>query len=464
MLFSSLPFAIFFVALLFVLRAAPRARLPILLMASLLFYASWRPSHLLLLLAAVVGNYVLLRAILARKHARIWMATSVGATVLLLATFKYASLAVETLAPVLGSPTEPPDIALPLGISFYSFEMISLAVDAYRMRAERAPSLLHYALFIAFFPHLIAGPILRGDELLPQLERGGQTSPERNQRGLWLIAVGLVKKVVLADFLLAPYVNGVFGFDTSFGAPERWVAAYSFAFQIYFDFSGYTDMARGLALLLGFELPTNFSEPYLSRNPSEFWRRWHITLSRWLRDYVYIPLGGNRRGRLRTYANLMATMLIGGLWHGAAWKFVLWGGLHGCMLAVHRWFSTERSGAVEPRGGLAHWACVVLLFHLVCIAWVFFRAATFGDAVRFTHGLFAGGLWTTWPLLQSALVAGCALLHGVERQLHVRVADWQVALSARWWGPAVQGIAFGLTLAAVVLSSGQGATFIYFQF
>lgn len=206
-----------------------------------------------------------------------------------------------------------PDVFLPLGISFYSFQIIALAVDSYRDARSAPRSLSLYALFITFFPQLIAGPILRGPQLLPQLLEGARFSSQRRNRGLVLCAVGLIKKMVFADFLLGPFVNSIFAEPGIANAAFHWAAMYAFSFQIYFDFSGYSDMARGLALLMGFELPLNFEEPFLSRNPSELWRRWHITLSQWLRDYLYLPLGGNRSGAARTYLNLMLTMLLGGL-------------------------------------------------------------------------------------------------------------------------------------------------------
>jgi alginate O-acetyltransferase complex protein AlgI len=467
MLFPTVTFALFFALLWIGLRVLERGRNALLLVASLLFYASAQPSHLLLLLATVAVNHALLRAMAARGYPRALLALSVGGTLTLLATFKYAALALETLAPVLataGLQAHPPSLGIPLGISFYCFEIISIAVDSARTRSRTVPSLFHYMLFIAFFPHLIAGPILRGEELMPQLEAGPRPSNEKTQRGLWLIAAGLVKKVIFADFLLSGFVLQVFATGDSFGAPHHWIAMYSFAFQIYFDFSGYTDMARGLSLLLGYELPRNFLEPYLSRNPSEFWRRWHITLSRWLRDYLYIPLGGSRKGAARTYANLCITMLLGGLWHGAAWKFVLWGGLHGAMLAVHRWWAGEARSREDRPLRLADGAKIAVLFHLVCFAWIFFRAETFGDAASFASRLVTGGAWATWPLLQCGLIAAFAGLHVLERHARERVADWQQLVGGQSWGPYAEGAVLGATLATVILTAGQGVSFIYFQF
>jgi alginate O-acetyltransferase complex protein AlgI len=322
MLFNSLQFAIFLTAILVAHRALPRrARVPLLLAASLLFYAFWYPPYLLLLLADVLVNYALLRAMLHSRRPRIFLVTSIVFTLGILACTKYAGLVVKTSLPAIdllfgvGPPI--PEILLPLGISFYSFQIVALSVDTYLGRVEPVRRLSQYTLFICFFAQLIAGPILRGKQFLPQLEAGGLVTLDRTRRGVWLVASGVAKKVLLADFLLAGFVAEVFAAPGLASAPFHLVALYSFAFQIYFDFSGYTDIARGTALLLGFDLPQNFREPYLSRNPAEFWRQWHITLSQWLRDYVYIPLGGNRRGPRRALVSVAITMLLGGLWHGA---------------------------------------------------------------------------------------------------------------------------------------------------
>jgi D-alanyl-lipoteichoic acid acyltransferase DltB (MBOAT superfamily) len=333
MLFNTAQFVLFFALVLVVHRALPlQRRNAWLLGCSLVFYFLWIPAYLLLLLVDIGVNFALLRGMVRSSRSRLFLIASIVFTLGLLVFFKYAVFLVESFTPLtqglLGYTPPLPEVVLPLGISFYSFQILALQIDVQRGRIDPPGGLARYALFVAFFPQLIAGPILRGHEFLPQLERGGRVEPERTRRGLWLIASGVVKKVILGDYLLAPFVNDVYGNAGVAEAPVQLLATYSFAFQIYFDFSGYTDMARGMACLLGFDLPLNFREPYLSRNPAEFWRCWHTTLSRWLRDYLYIPLGGNRAGALRTYANLLVTMLLGGLWHGAGWNFVLWGGLH----------------------------------------------------------------------------------------------------------------------------------------
>jgi D-alanyl-lipoteichoic acid acyltransferase DltB (MBOAT superfamily) len=467
MLFNSLQFAVFFVAVLALLRSVPwAARVHVLLGASLVFYALWLPSYLLLLVGTLAANYLLVRGMDRSQRRRLYLIASISLTLGLLAVFKYAALVVETALPFLRHarlPTPPvPELLLPLGISFYSFEIISLSVDIYRRR-QPCPSFARYALFVTFFPHLIAGPIMRGYELLPQLAQGGAHSPERTRRGAWLIACGVVKKTILADYLLAPFVNDVFSEPGAASAPLHLLAVYSFAFQIYCDFSGYTDMARGLACMLGFELPHNFLEPYLSRSASEFWQRWHISLSRWLRDYLYIPLGGNRSSRLRTALNLMLTMLLGGLWHGASWTFVVWGGLHGLLLMLERLLGVDRVATAAPLR-LRDLPRIVCLFHVVCGIWVAFRAPTLSAAVTIWKTLLTGSYRVSWPVLPCAVVIACAGLHAAERAMHGRLPHWRNRVAQSLWGPAFEGAALGVVLMAAVVVSGAGAEFIYFQF
>ena len=471
MLFNTLQFAVFFGIVLVLYRNSPsRWRNGVLLAASLVFYALWIPVYLLLLLAAITVNYLLVRRMQASRRPLLYLIASIAFTLGMLVYFKYAVLLASTLAPLL-SPTfalsqEARQIFLPLGISFYSFQIIALSVDVYRGSLRELPSLSRYALFVSFFPQLIAGPILRGNDFLPQLERGGLQDSVRNRRGLWLIASGLVKKVILADFFLAPFVNEVFDQPQLARAPFHLIATYAFAFQIYFDFSGYSDMARGLACLLGFELPLNFMEPYLSKNPSEFWQRWHITLSTWLRDYIFVPLGGVSRGA-RWALPAFGTMLLGGLWHGAAWTFALWGAYHGLLLILHRG-STPLLRKIMPRGptGSRLWTAlsVVVTFHLMCVGLVIFRAASFGDA-RTILGSIAWGKWSEgWPAMALGLVILCMVLHVLERALRLRLPELQRIAATRWWGTLAEGLAMGAILAVVIAVSGSGAEFIYFQF
>jgi D-alanyl-lipoteichoic acid acyltransferase DltB (MBOAT superfamily) len=268
--------------------------------------------------------------------------------------------------------------------------------------------------------------------------------------------------VILADFLLAPFVDRIFAEPGLASVPFHVVAAYSFAFQIYFDFSGYTDMARGMALLLGYELPLNFREPYLSRNPNEFWQRWHITLSQWLRDYLYIPLGGNRHGAARTNRNLLITMLLGGLWHGAAWNFVIWGGLHGLLLMLHRQFRGPQT--VTPRATVRNVIRILLFFHVTCALWIPFRAPSLDATMLFVGGLLGSGFHEGWPLLQSIVVLVCGALHIVERVARERLTGLQARLERSWWGAVLEGATIGATVAIAFAVAGAGGEFIYFQF
>ena len=385
----------------------------------------------------------------------------------LLGTFKYAAMLVSTALPMLDSLfglTPPiPELFLPLGISFYSFQILAFTIDVYRGEVDEVPSLPRYTLFISFFPQLIAGPILRGFQFLPQLARGGTMTPERTRRGLWLLGTGLAKKVILADYLLAGFVDMVFEAQGMDSPSFYWVGLYSFAFQIYYDFSGYTDMARGIALLLGFELPLNFMEPYLSRNPSEFWRRWHITLSKWLADYLYIPLGGNRRGSARTLSNLMITMLLGGLWHGASWNFVIWGGLHGLILVIYRVIGRQATDLDAPLT-LRDLPRILVVFHLVCFAWIFFRAEDLGAAIGFIQHLFVGSNKFGLPLIQMAVVAFCLFLQVAERYLRTNATRIRSTLDRAWWGDLLEGATLGALVALAIAVSGVGGDFIYFQF
>ncbi|HEX4340233.1 MAG TPA: MBOAT family O-acyltransferase [Polyangiaceae bacterium] len=467
MLFNSFPFALFFAITYAVFVLSPvRRRERVLLAASLVFYGLWVPTYFVLLLVMLGASYVLVRRMVTSPRPKAWLTANIVFSLSVLAAFKYSAFAVQLASPllrgVLHLPVHAPYWVLPLGISFYTFEIVSLAVDIHREKLA-LPSFSRYLLFVTFFPHLIAGPIMRGAELLPQLDAGGERTHARTRRGLWLFAVGLVKKTIFSDFLLMPYVAEIFQAPGGPSGPAHLLAAYSFAFQIYFDFSGYSDMARGLACVLGFELPMNFEEPYLSRDPSEFWTRWHVTLSRWLRDYLYVPLGGNRHGLARTLTALMLTMLLGGLWHGAGIDFILWGGLHGTLLIAYRLLARRRVDRDAP----LTWRDaprVFLLFNLVSLAWVPFRAASVEDAVAFYRGVLRGGYLGAWPILPAAIVALSVASHAAERWLRNRLPAIHERIGAAAWGPAFEGGLLGAVLTASLLASGAGVEFIYFQF
>src|SRR5579862_3052691 len=385
MLFSSFTFLFQFLPATILAFAAarlhsPRAGIMVLVMASLVFYGAWRPVYLLLFLGSVGVNFALGLAMVKPERRRAVGLFGVALNLSVLGFFKYANFLIETAHDVSGAQLAHLDIVLPLGISFFTFQQIAYLVDVMR-GAPVERDIVSYTLFVSFFPHLIAGPLVHHAEMFPQFKRGrGSHSAVLAARGIAIFAAGLFKKVVIADNL-AQFVSPVFAHLDGGGgvtASWAWLATLSYTLQIYFDFSGYSDMAIGLALLFGIRLPVNFRSPYKAVSIIEFWRSWHITLSRFLRDYLYIPLGGNRFGIARRYLNLMLTMLLGGLWHGAGWTFLIWGGLHGLYLVVnHQWRDHKRQW---PEGAVGRAAAWGLTFIAVVIAWVFFRARTLAGA------------------------------------------------------------------------------------
>jgi|SRR5581483_2879401 len=441
-----------------------RARNTLLLAASVVFYANWNPWLVLLVASTAIYDYRLARAIEAAPTARARRTRLVAAIAVplgLLAYFKYTNFLVAQAWPllrVLGM-REPPvfAIVLPLGISFYTFETIAYVIDVYRRRIPAERRVGDYALYLLFFPHLIAGPIVRPGQFLPQIRRDRALDWSRVEAGVRVFVFGMLKKAVVAD-QLALVVDPIFAHPDAYATGTVWIAVVCYAVQIYCDFSGYSDMAIGSARLLGITLPTNFDMPYFAANPAEFWRRWHITLSTWLRDYLYIPLGGNRHGTLATYRNLFVTMLLGGLWHGAAWTFVVWGGYHGALLVVHRaipWPAWTGRRALRP-------VRVVLTFGLVCVGWVFFRAPSLGGAGTMLAQMFVP---TPGLTLAPAVTALVAVILGTVLVAHLvgTFADvpWLVrALPAPVVGTAV---ACGFLLAGL-LAPDTGGAFIYYQF
>jgi alginate O-acetyltransferase complex protein AlgI len=465
LLFNSAEFLIFYLVVLGLYYAVPsgawRGRKLVLLVASGVFYASWSPPFLLLLFAMTAVCFVTALAVDAasERSRRRRLLLGVGLSLAILAYFKYRGFLLANVA--LLSVTVDPRLAkvlLPLGISFYTFHAISYMVDVYRGRIAAHRNFLDVALYLAFFPQLVAGPIVRASQFMPQLVSPRRLSSPAAERALMLIAFGLFKKVACAD-ILGEYVDVVFKNLRAQPGLNLALSAYAYAFQIYFDFSGYTDMAIGLAALLGFELPTNFRLPYAAQNPSEFWRRWHISLSTWLRDYLYIPLGGNRRGVARTYVNLMITMLLGGLWHGPAWNFVAWGGYHGVLLATHRWWR-ERRGARDTAGGSGGGVLLrrLVMFHLACVGWVLFRASSAADIARFFSGLVRPGLVVTPAFTRAAYWTAIALL------VHQLCADREPGRRFLAMPPLVQSTAYAAVVVLVFLFSPGTQRFIYFQF
>jgi len=472
LLFPTATFAIFFLIVLplsWLTMPWPHRWRPFIVIASYVFYSWWDWRFVFLLAGCTVWNQVLAVRIWrtpdrSRRKALLFLALAGDLGVL--GYFKYYDFFVsstDNMATVVGLdlPFSLKTIVLPVGISFFTFMAISYVVDAYR--GDFQPTTLEkFAVYLSFFPHLVAGPIVRPGELIPQLETPRDPRRVDTSRAFYLIATGLFKKVVIANYLASSIVDQVFAAPGQHSSLEILIAVYAYAVQIYADFSGYTDIAIGIALLLGFSFPQNFDSPYAAVSVQDFWRRWHMTLSRWLRDYVYIPLGGNRRGSVATYRNLMLTMLIGGLWHGAAWTFVVWGGLHGAALAGERWWR-ERRGAAAPRAtGWPLWRARILTFHFVCLAWIFFRSDSFASAWDMIEGLF-----TQWgrpsPLVTSGVLLALAVGIG-SQYLPARVPR---ILMARFSRLPVLAQATVLAL-ALMLTSVLGpegvAPFIYFQF
>ncbi len=472
MLFPTATFALFLLVVLplsWVTMHSPARWRAFIIVASYVFYAAWDWRFVFLLAGCTVWNQALAvriwRARVPRQR-KLLLALALAGDLGVLAYFKYYGFFVDStqgLATHFGVDLslEVRSIVLPVGISFYTFMAISYVVDAFR--GDFQPTTLpKFAAYLSFFPHLVAGPIVRPGELIPQLETPRDPRKVDTGRAFFLIATGLFKKVVIANTLAAGIVDDVFGAPQQHSSLELLIGIYAYAVQIYADFSGYTDIAIGVALLLGFTFPQNFNAPYAATSVQDFWRRWHMTLSRWLRDYVYIPFGGSRRGSLLTYRNLMLTMLLGGLWHGAAWTFVAWGGLHGLALVGGRW-RRSRPGFVErPASTWRTWRARLVTFHFVCFAWIFFRADSFDTAGEIIRGLF-----TRWgeasPLVTTGVVL--AIVAGLGSQLlPTRVPQLAMARFSRL---PVLGQAVVLAL-ALMLTSALGpegvAPFIYFQF
>lgn len=472
MLFPTITFALFFgvvFACSWLLRPNRLAWQVFLLAASYLFYGWWDPRFIALLVASTVLNQLAAKAIWRARSpstARAWMGVAVAVNLASLAFFKYYSFFVTEVTHALdrvGLGVSPPllRIILPVGISFFTFHSISYVVDVYRRDLEPG-TMLEFAVYSAFFPHLVAGPIVRFSEFLPQLRVAPSAEEVAASEAFLLILAGLFKKVVIASYLGTEIVDPVFAQPGRFGGLDVLVAIYAYAIQIYADFSGYTDIAIGCALLLGIRFPQNFDRPYASQSVQDFWRRWHMTLSRWLRDYLYIPLGGSRGSSVRTYRNLMLTMLLGGLWHGSSWTFVVWGGLHGLYLCVGQ-ARRARHGKHrrDPEGAgrvVVRW---FVTFQLVCLAWVFFRAQSVREALTLLRNI------TDLSAPVELVTGGVLLAIGASlaaqftpRQVTRRV---QEAFSSAT--PVAQIATLGLGLLIIDALGPVGvAPFIYFQF
>lgn len=470
MVFNSFTFIAFFIVIL-ILHNLPfswKVKKINLLIASYIFYAAWNPPFVLLLWLSTVVDYFVGRALYTQpnKHKRyVLLVLSLIGNLGMLCFFKYGTFLMENfvgLTNLLGLNYHPavPNIILPAGISFYTFTTLCYTIDMYKRRGEPVKSLLDFSLFVTFFPHLVAGPIVRPHQLVPQFESPGTASRQQFFEGLLLLTLGLFMKSVLADGLLSAAADSVFGSQAGVGALDAWTGVLAFSGQIFFDFAGYSTAAIGVALCLGFILPQNFLYPYAAIGFSDFWCRWHITLSAWLRDYLYIPLGGNREGKVRTYINIMITMLIGGLWHGANWTFVAWGGIHGLYLWIEKAFTGNSKIEGNPKFGLLK---AIFTFFLVCITWVFFRSSTFAGAWQLLFGM-AGQVHTAQPLLATITIVKVAVVTILMLATHWFMRNTTVLQTVSklpWWSV---GITWSLMLILLFLSQESGKSFIYFQF
>lgn len=507
MLFNSYSFIVFFIILL-VLHNLPlpwRVKKINLLLASYLFYAVWNPPFVILLWLSTLVDFIVGKKLYAeesRVKRKLLLWVSLAVNLGMLGFFKYGGFLLDNFVAIssaLGYAFIPPkaDIILPVGISFYTFQTLSYTLDMYYKRSAPERSLLDFSLFVTFFPQLVAGPIVRPTELIPQFKTPHVTTGPLLQRGLLLLSLGLFMKVVMADTMLAGAADSVFSFAGPLTTLDAWMGVLAFSGQIFFDFAGYSTCAIGIALCLGFTLPDNFRYPYAAIGFSDFWRRWHITLSSWLRDYLYIPLGGNRGSEMRTYINLMLTMLLGGLWHGASWTFVVWGALHGIYLCVERLIRPRQQVApvlaapavvreeavkvvavpeTEPvivansfapaflRNKAVHqFMAALLTFFLVNVTWVFFRAQDFDTAWRLLASMFGfvedgAALLPTLDIIKvSVITILLVTTHWFMRNTSVL----QVAQKTRWW---VVGIFWALLIILLILSQKNSDSFIYFQF
>jgi D-alanyl-lipoteichoic acid acyltransferase DltB (MBOAT superfamily) len=502
LLFPTFTFAAFFAVVLpvsWVLRRRPVPWKIFVLAASYWFYAAWDPRFVLLLVALTVGNEV--AAIAIHRAAsdggrRLAVSIAVAGDLAVLGFFKYYDFFTDSLDRNLGISSPALDIVLPIGISFFTFQAISYVIDVHRRQTPPAP-LLDLAVYLSFFPQLVAGPIVRATEFLPELRSRRVPNQVEAGRAVQLLGRGLFKKVVISDFLAHSIVNDTFGAPGEYGAIDMLFGIYGYAIQIYADFSGYTDMAIGVALLMGFRFPENFDRPYAAISVQDFWRRWHMTLSRWLRDYLYFPLGGNRDGRFGTYRNLLVTMALGGLWHGAAGTFVAWGLYHGAGLAAERMWADLRGESDRPlvaadvrikelarlHSGLSVdawredptsptpftpmkvrqlWLGRLVTFHFVCVGWVMFNSESLGRAGDVLSRLVAG--WETAPVLLDPLIVAVIVGSIAAQYIPPLFArQWSAAFSSL--PPTAIAVAFAGWIMLVVALGPEGVSeFIYFQF
>jgi alginate O-acetyltransferase complex protein AlgI len=475
MLFNSLDFLVFFPVVLGAyyalgrLRGGLRAQNVLLLAASYFFYAHWDYKYLSLIWISTIVDYIvgsnLPRATSEKARKRL-LIVSMVCNLGMLGVFKYYDFFIDSfmsMAHDLGISLNMPTlrVILPVGISFYTFQTMSYTIDIYRRKLEPTKDLINFALFVAFFPQLVAGPIERARSLLPQITTPRRFDREQFFDGVHLALWGMFKKVFIAD-VLAGQVNQLFASSSGYSGLDVWLGLYLFAFQIYADFSGYTDIARGVSKMMGFDLMINFNIPYIATNPSDFWKRWHISLSTWLREYLYFSLGGNRKGNYKTYRNLMLTMLLGGLWHGAAWTFVIWGAFHGVILVIHHYYR-GRSTAKDWSGWSVRRVLAVLaMFHVTCIGWLIFRAESVDQIGDFLTQMFTSLSMTEHTGKMFHILCASTWLLIVVQVMQARSGDLMILRRTGWF---IRLNFYLFVMFGIFEKFGATASeFIYFQF
>lgn len=478
MLFNSFTFIAFLGVIIFVSRLTKswHLRKTFLLLASYIFYSAWNPPFVVLLWISTIADWFIAKRLYLTQHKnrkKIYLSLSLLINLGMLAYFKYGLFFLDNFIAaldIIGVTFQParPSIILPVGISFYTFQTLSYTFDIYKQKAKPWNSFLDYALYVSFFPQLVAGPIVRAKDFLPQCSKPKVGSIKQISWGLVLFTIGLFNKVVIADSFMAPYVIEIFGSNETLSFFEAWAGATAFSVQIFCDFAGYSTCAIGVALTLGFVLPDNFRFPYAAVGFSDFWRRWHISLSSWLKDYLYISLGGNRKGTVGTHINLMLTMLIGGLWHGSSWLFVIWGGLHGLYLNIERVLKTFKWAHHKLwQTAIVRFGLSLMTYFFVCIAWVFFRAHDLPKAIAILESMVGvnsfhlnAGLSLSY---KSYLLIGMVTITMIAIHWLLRNKALEDLFKQLNWPVS----AFSVTAMAyciIISMSGEDHAFIYFQF
>ncbi|MDR2424553.1 MAG: MBOAT family protein [Prevotellaceae bacterium] len=475
MIFNSGFFLFFFLVFLYFyikLRKNNSYRIIYLIACSCYFYYKSSGIYFLIMLFVTVWDFYLAQRMSAtenRSKRKLMLLLSIAANLGLLGYFKYTNFFGEIFCTLTAKDFSRFDIFLPVGISFFIFQSMSYTIDVYRKQLQPLDRIGDYAFFISFFPMLVAGPIIRAKDFIPQIRKPLFVSSEMFGKGIFLIIAGLFKKAVISDYISVNFVDRVFDNPNLYSGVENLLGLYGYALQIYCDFSGYSDLAIGIAMLLGFNVAANFKSPYQSASITEFWRRWHISLSSWLRDYLYISLGGNRKGKIRTYVNLIITMLLGGLWHGPSLRFVCWGLMHGLALAIHK-LAMTLFPALKPSGSVMKplWRVLgtVFTFHLVCFSWIFFRAENFEIATSmikqiftFFHSEIFVDLLAAYPMVFFVMIVGY-ILHFVPARLENRLIDITVKMPLMW-----KAAALTVTIVFIMqIKSSEILSFIYFQF